>query len=94
MTSNDDETEPTFHVERGDELLLLVPQFHPSSLSDDEREVYDGLREAGAGRFTGAIAVNELAESKFGPGEEVTLRETGRRYMVVVSEALDKLDGD
>lgn len=93
MTENEQEepAEPTFRVERGDELLLLVPQFQPSDLSDDEREVYDALRDAGAGHHAGAIGVNELAESRFEGGETVGLLEVVDRYMAAANEFAEQL---
>ena len=83
MAENEPE-EPTFVVQRIEtsegHMVALVPQFQPSDLSTDEREVYDTLRDAGAGHHPGAIAVNELAESRFEDGETVTLLAVVGRY--------------
>jgi len=50
------DTEPTFRVEGEQGGKTLVPQFQPSDLSDDQREVYDGLRKAAPWDQAGAIA--------------------------------------
>jgi len=75
------DTEPTFRVKTEQGRKILLPQFQPSDLDDEEREVYDGLRKAAPRHHAGAIAVNELAATQFEPGETVTLEETARRYM-------------
>ena len=75
------DTEPIFRVETEQGRKILLPQFQPSDLSDDQRGAYDWFRRAAPGDHAGAIAVNEIAAAKFEPGETVTLKETTRRYM-------------
>ena len=83
------DTEPTFRVETEQAEKTLIPQFQPSDLSDDQREGYDGLREAAPRDRAGAIVVNELAAAQFEVGETVTLEETVRRYMSGAREAVE-----
>ena len=83
------DTEPTFRVETEQGRKILLPQFQPSGLDDEQREVYDGLRAAGAGHQAGAIAVNEIAVPQFEVGETVTLEETVKRYMSGAREAAE-----
>ena len=85
------DTEPTFRVETEQDRKILVPQFQPGDLSDEQREVYDGLREAGPGHHAGAIAVTKIAAAQFKAGETVTLEETVRRYTFGASEAAEAL---
>lgn len=90
MTQDNDE--PTFEVQvidYGSPMTVLAPQFHPGDLTDDEREVYGALREAGKGHYTGAFTVNEIAESHFEEGETVTLAEAVRRYHAAANEAVE-----
>jgi len=82
------DAEPTFRVETEQGKKILVPQFQPSDLSDDQREVYDGLREAAPRDHAGAIVVNELAVPQFKMGETVTLDGAVRRYMPDVHGAV------
>ena len=84
----DDET-PTFRVEAEQGRKILGPQFQPSDLDDDQREVYDGLREAAPRDRAGAIAVNELAAAQFEAGETVTLKAAVRRYTFGAREAVE-----
>jgi hypothetical protein len=77
MTDN----QPTFRVEIEQGEKILLPQFQPSDLNDDQREVYDGLREAAPRGHAGAIVVNELAAAQFEAGETVTLEGAARRYV-------------
>ena len=83
------DTEPTFRVDTEQGEKILIPQFQPSDLSDDQREVYDGLREAAPRDHAGAIAVNELAATQFEVGETVTLRAAVRRCTFAASEAAE-----
>ena len=83
------DTEPTFRVEIEQGEKILLPQFQPSDLSDDQREVYDGLREAAPEQYVGAIAVNEIAATQFEAGETVTLEVALRRYTFGASEAAE-----
>lgn len=85
MTDN----QPTFRVETEQGETILVPQFQPSDLSDDQREVYDGLRKAAPRGHAGAIAVNELAATQFEAGETVTLEAAARRYTLGAREAVE-----
>jgi hypothetical protein len=83
------DTEPIFEVKNEQDEKILLPQFQPSDLSDDQREVYDGLREAAPRDHAGAIAVNELAATQFEAGETVTLRAAVRRCTFGASEAAE-----
>ena len=85
MTDN----QPTFRVETEQGDKILVPQFQPSDLDDDQREVYDGLREAAPRDHAGAIALNEVGATQFEAGETVTLEATVRRYMFGASEVAE-----
>jgi hypothetical protein len=87
MTDN----QPTFRVETEQGKKILLPEFQPSDLSDDQREVYDGLREAAPRDHAGAIAVNELAATQFEAGETVTLEAAVRRYVSGAREAVEAL---
>jgi len=82
-------TEPTFRAETEQGETILIPQFQPSDLSDGQREVYDGLREATPRDRAGAIAVNELAATQFEAGETVTLEAAARRYVSSAREAVE-----
>ena len=81
--------EPTFRVESEQGRKILVPQFQPSDLDDEQREVYDALREAAPRHQAGAIAVNEIAATQFEVDETVTLEEAVRRYMSGAREAAE-----
>lgn len=93
MTENN---EPEFEVQRietrHDTLIALVPKFTASDLSDEQRAVYDALRDAGAGHHSGAITVNEIAESKFKEGETVTLGEVLERYEQAIDEVKETFE--
>ena len=83
------DTKPTFRVETEQGKKILLPQFQPSDLDDDQREVYDGLREAAPEQYVGAVAVNEAVAPRFEAGETVTLGAVVRRYTFVVTEAAE-----
>ena len=85
------DTEPTFRVETEQGEKILVPQFQPSDLSDDQREAYDGLRRAAPRDHAGAIVVKEFAAAKFETGETVTLSETTRQHMFDAREFTEAL---
>jgi len=83
------DTESTFRVETEQGRKILIPQFQPSDLDDDQRAVYDGLREAVAEQYVGAIVVNEIAAPHFEAGETVTLEAAARRYAFGAREAVE-----
>ena len=82
---------PTFKVKIEQGEKILVPQFQPSDLSDDQRAVYDGLREAAPRDQAGAIVVKEFAAPRFEGGETVTLSETTRRHVSDAREFFEAL---
>ena len=83
------DTEPTFRVKTEQDETILIPQFQPSDLDDDQREVYDGLREAAPRHRAGVIVVNEIAATQFEAGETVALETAMRRYTFGASEAAE-----
>ena len=83
------DTEPTLRVEIEQGRKILLPQFQPSDLNDEQREVYDALRDAGARHHSGAIAANEIPAAQFEVGETVTLDEVVKRHKIAVREATE-----
>ena len=87
MTDN----QPTFKVKTEQGRKILLPQFQPSDLDDDQREVYNGLCEAAPEHHPGAITVKKIAAAQFEAGETVTLEAVVRRHTFGASEAAEAL---
>lgn len=60
------------------EQLVFVPQFQPSTLTDEQRRLYDGLREFHDEEH-GALVIDDAFVPAFEAGETLTLQEATRR---------------